>query len=198
MRNYTRRTSPIFVRLGKRTWPRAGCQYRRRALDHRRGVAGDVVLVLVDMSGSSIVDNVSGVLSFFLVPLVDVIHSNNPCIIVLQIVASCGLRFFIFHRVIQVVFPSSGCSSCFPYSLCRYDKPRIPLSGQDQYMKMKMPIRMSIENVIVNVSVNVPVHAHVNVYVDAIANVKAIVKVDVNVHVHVNVQGKEKSKLKIK
>ena len=29
-----------------------------------------------------------------------------------------------------MVFPSFGWSSCSPFSLCRYDKPRIPLSGR--------------------------------------------------------------------
>ena len=75
------------------TWLGAGCQYRRRALGLRRGVAavgdelestgssswccscrcgdvfaGDVVLLLEVGPGSSIVDNVFGVLSFFLFP----------------------------------------------------------------------------------------------------------------------------------
>ena len=61
----TRRMSTIFVYHGVGTCQGAGCQYRPRALGLRRGVAGDVVLLLVVVSGSSIVDNVFGVLSFF-------------------------------------------------------------------------------------------------------------------------------------
>ena len=91
--------------------------------------AGDVVLLLVVVPSTSIVDNVFGVLSFFLFPFVDVLHSNKPCIFVLQIITLSGLRFFIFHNLIQVAFPSIGWSSCFPLSLCRYDKSRIPLGS---------------------------------------------------------------------
>ena len=47
----------------------------------------------------------------------------------LQIITSSGFGFFIFHKLIQVVFPSFGWSSFSPLSLCRYDKPRIPLIG---------------------------------------------------------------------
>ena len=36
----------------------------------------------------------------FLVPFVDVLRSNKPCITVLQIITLSGLRFFIFHKVI--------------------------------------------------------------------------------------------------
>ena len=57
------------------------------------------------MSGSSVVDSVFGVLSFFLFPFV-----------VLQIITF-------------VVFPSFGWSSCSVFSLCRYEKPQIPLNG---------------------------------------------------------------------
>ena len=40
-----------------------------------------------------------------------------------------GLRCFIFHKVIHVVFPSLGWSSCTPFCLCRFDEPQFPLSG---------------------------------------------------------------------
>ena len=82
------------------TWQGAGCQCRRRALGLPRGVvpvgddvkgtgslssvAGDVVLLL----RSSVVDNVLGVVSFFLFPSVDVHRCYEPCIIVLQLVTS--------------------------------------------------------------------------------------------------------------
>ena len=79
--------------------------------------------------GSSVVDNVFGVLSFFLFPFVDVHRSIKPCIIVLQIITLSGIRFFIYHKVIQVVFSSLGWSSCSPLGLCRFDYHRIPLSG---------------------------------------------------------------------
>ena len=49
---------PILENLGVGTWQGAGCQYRPRALGLRRGAAGDVVLLLAVVSGSSIVDNV--------------------------------------------------------------------------------------------------------------------------------------------
>ena len=39
-----------------------------------------------------------------------------------------GLRCFIFHKVIHVVFSSLGWSSYSPFCLCRYE-PQIPLSG---------------------------------------------------------------------
>ena len=77
-----------------------------------------VVLLLVVGSGSSIIDNVFGVLSFFPFLFVDVLRRNKPCIIVLQIITLSGLRFFIFHKIIQVVFPSFIGSSCSPLSLC--------------------------------------------------------------------------------
>ena len=80
------------------------------------------MLLLVVVSGSSMAANVFGVLCFFLFPFVDVLRSDKPCIIVLQIITLSGLRFFIFHKVFQVVFPSFGWSSCSPLSLCRYDK----------------------------------------------------------------------------
>ena len=83
--------------------------------------ARDVVLLLVVVSASSFSDAVFGVLSFFF-PLVDVLRSNEPFILVLQIIILSGLRFIIFHKVIQIVFPSFGWSSCSPLSLCRYDK----------------------------------------------------------------------------
>ena len=61
------------------TWQVAGCHCRRRALGLRRGVAGDVVLLLVVGSGSSVVDEVFGVLSFFLFPFVGAHRNNKPC-----------------------------------------------------------------------------------------------------------------------
>ena len=87
------------------------------------------MLLLVVVSGASIVDNEFGVLSFFLFPFVDVLRSDKPCIIVLQIITLSGFSFFIFHKVIQVVFPSFGWYSCSPLSLCRHDRSRIPLGG---------------------------------------------------------------------
>ena len=60
--------------------------------------------------GSSTVDNVSTVLSSFLFPSVHVFRSNKTCIIVLQIITLSGFSFFIFHKIIQVVFPSFGWS----------------------------------------------------------------------------------------
>ena len=70
-----------------------------------------------------------GEVTFFLFPFVDVLRSHKPCIIVLQIITLSGLRFFISHKVIQVVFPSFGWSSYSPLGFCRYDKAQIPLSG---------------------------------------------------------------------
>ena len=107
------------------TWQGSGCQCRRRALGLPRGVAGDVVLLLVFGSSSSVVDKVLGV--EFFSPFVDVHRSYKPSIFVLQVVTSSGLRFFPFHKVIQVVFPSLGWSSCSPLSLCRDDESQIPL-----------------------------------------------------------------------
>ena len=117
---------PPAARRATSTWQGAGCQCRRRALGLPRGVvaagddvkgtgsssgvAGDVVLLL----GSSVVDNV---LSFFLFPFVDVDLCYKPSIFVLQVVTSSGLRFSPSHKVIQVVFPSLGWSSCSPLSL---------------------------------------------------------------------------------
>ena len=47
--------------------------------------------------GSSVIDNVFVVLSFFHFQFVGVHRSNKPCIIVLQIITLSGLRSFIFH-----------------------------------------------------------------------------------------------------
>ena len=83
---------PNVARRTTSTWQGPGCQCRRRALGLPRGVvaasddvkgtgsssgvAGDVVLLL----GSSVVDKVLGVVSFFLFPFVDVHRSYKPCI----------------------------------------------------------------------------------------------------------------------
>ena len=40
-----------------------------------------------------------------------------------------GIRFFIFHKVIQVVLSSLGWSSCSPSGLCRDDESWIPLGS---------------------------------------------------------------------
>ena len=101
------------VYLGKRTWQGAGCHWarRRRALDLGHRVAavgkeldvighvdeehwisvvvsklkgGDVVAGDVVLLGSSIVENVFSVLSFFLFPFVDVFRNNEPCIMFLR------------------------------------------------------------------------------------------------------------------
>ena len=47
----------------------------------------------------------------------------------LQIIALSGFGFFIFHRFIQVVFPSVGWSSCSPLSLSRDTESWIPLGS---------------------------------------------------------------------
>ena len=108
---------PLVARRTTSTWQGAGCQCRRRALGLPRGIAGDIVLLLVFGSCSSVVDKVLGVVSFFLFPFVDVHRSYKPSIFVLQVVTSSGLRFFPFHKVIQVVCPYLGWSSCSPWSL---------------------------------------------------------------------------------
>ena len=86
-------------------------------------------VLLVFVSGSSSVDNVLGVLSFLRFPFVDCLRSNKPCTTVLQIRTLNDLRFFIFRKIIQVVFPSIGWSSCSPLGLRRCGKHPIPLSG---------------------------------------------------------------------
>ena len=67
-------------------------------------------------------------LAFFF-PLIGVLRDNKPRVLVLQIITLSGFGFFIFHNFIHVVLPSFGWSSCSPLSLCRCDKPRIPLSS---------------------------------------------------------------------
>ena len=59
-------------------------------------------------------------LSFFF-PLVDVFRSNKHCIFVFQIITWSSLSFFIFHKLIQIVFPHLGWSSCFFLSSSRGD-----------------------------------------------------------------------------
>ena len=79
--------------------------------------------------GSSIVDNVFSEVSVFPFPLVNVFRSNKQGIIVLQITTLSGLSYFIFHKFIQVVFPSLGWSSCIPLSSCRDDESCVPLGS---------------------------------------------------------------------
>ena len=58
---------------------------------------------------------------------------TSHCIIVFLTFSLSSLRFFIFHKFIQVVFPSLGWSSGFSLSSCRNDKSWGPLgssSGQ--------------------------------------------------------------------
>ena len=69
--------------------------------------------------GSSVIDKKLSVMSFSLFLLVDIFRSNKPCFVVFQIIILSGLSFIIFHKLIQVVFPSLGCSSYFPLSSCR-------------------------------------------------------------------------------
>ena len=69
----------------------------------RRGVAGDVVLLLVVVSGFSIVDYVFVV--FFVFQFADVLRNNKPCITVLQIITLNVLRFFIkIHVNLTVIY----------------------------------------------------------------------------------------------
>ena len=86
------------------TWQGAGCRRRAlglrrsgRALGLRRGVAGDVVLLLVFGSVFSVVGDVFCVPSFLLFPFLEVHRSKKPYIFVLQIITVSGLRFF-FHK----------------------------------------------------------------------------------------------------
>ena len=72
--------------------------------------------------GSSVIDNMFSVLSFFLCPFVDIFRSSEPCIIVFS-------DHYVVHKLIQVVFPSLGGSSCFPLSSCRDDKSWVPLGS---------------------------------------------------------------------
>ena len=90
-------------------------------------MVGDVVLLLVVGSGSSVFDDVVGVLSSS--PFADVHRSNKPCIIGLQTITLSGLHFFIVQKVIQGVFPSLGWSSCSPLGLCRDEESWIALGS---------------------------------------------------------------------
>ena len=87
--------------------------------------AGDRVGVMsswcCEDSGSSVVENVLRVLFFFLFPLMDLFCSSEPCIVVFQVITLCSLSFFVFHKLIQVVFPSLGWSSCSSLRSRRYD-----------------------------------------------------------------------------
>ena len=94
----------------------------------RRGVACCVLRRwYCGMLGSSVIDNMFSVSSFLLFQFAVIFRSNKPCIIVLQIITLSGLSFFIFHKLIQVAFPSLGWSFRFPLSCCRADKSRAPL-----------------------------------------------------------------------
>ena len=66
---------------------------------------------------------------FLSFPFIDLFRSSDPCSVVLQVVNLCCLSFFIFHKLVQLIFPSLGWSSCFSLRSRRYDKSRIPLSG---------------------------------------------------------------------
>ena len=92
-------------------------------------VAGDVVLLVRIGLGSSVIDNVFGVLPFFPFPFVVFFRSNKQCIFVIQIITLSGFSFCISHKFIQVVFPSFGRSSCSPLSLCRDDASCLPLGS---------------------------------------------------------------------
>ena len=100
-------TLVVRVRIPRRNlaknWTSSGTPTKSTGL--RRGAAASVVMLRHSSIG------VFSVLSFFLSPFVDVFRGNKPCIIVLKIVTLSGFRFFIFHKVIQVVFPSSGFDS---------------------------------------------------------------------------------------
>ena len=60
----------------------------------------------------------------FVFKFLDMFRNNRPCLTVSQILTSSGLSFFIFHKLIQVVFPSPGWSSCFPQRSGRDDQSR--------------------------------------------------------------------------
>ena len=77
---------PLEARGTTSTCQSAECHCRRRGVGLRRGVAGDVVLLLIFGSDSSVVDNVFGVLPFFPFPFVDVHRSDKPCITIFQLV----------------------------------------------------------------------------------------------------------------
>ena len=49
-------------------------------------------------------------------------RSSEPCIVVFQVVALRCMRFFIFHELVQVIFPSLGWSSCFSLRSRHHDK----------------------------------------------------------------------------
>ena len=143
-------TSSIIVYLGKLYPP---CEEHwvffvipwhmrgRRALGLRphRAAAGDVVVAgsrvggmsswCCAMLGFSVIDNMPRVLSFFLVPFVDIFRSNRPRVLDLQISTLSSLNLFIFHKLVQFISPSLGWSSCFSWRSRRHDKSRIPLSG---------------------------------------------------------------------
>ena len=67
------------------------------------------------MVGSSFINTLLNVLCFFPFPFVNSSRGNEPCTSVFQIVALTGFCFFFFHKLIQIVFPSRGRSSGFPF-----------------------------------------------------------------------------------
>ena len=73
---------------------------------------------------SSVFDNVLRVL-FFLLFQSQIFFAAVSRVFCLFL----GLSFFIFRKLIQVVFPSLGWSACFPLSSCRDDKTWVSLSG---------------------------------------------------------------------
>ena len=62
-------------------------------------------------------------------PFIDLFCSSEPCTVVFQVTTLCSLSSFIFHKLIQVIFPSLGWSSCFSFRPRRYHQSRIPLGG---------------------------------------------------------------------
>ena len=117
--------SSCFVDEAKSSWSVALLGYRRWWRDVwvicRRGVCAKL--------GSSVFDNVLRLLFFLLFPSMNHFCSNEPCTVVFQVITLSSLSFFMFLKLIQVVFPSLGWSFCFSLSSCRYDKSRIPLGG---------------------------------------------------------------------
>ena len=76
---------------------------------------------------SSAVDTVLRVLFFHSFPIHRSFCSNEPCIVVVQVTTPCSLSFFIFHKLIPVIFRCLGWSSCCSLSSSRYDQSWVPL-----------------------------------------------------------------------
>ena len=94
------------------------------------GCASNLMSWCCPMLGSSVIDNMLRVLSFFLFPTRrHFFRSNKPCITVCQIITFNSLGFFIFYKLIQVVFPSLCWYSCFSLCSCRDDKSWVPLGS---------------------------------------------------------------------